>query len=109
DRIPNVFIRQGTVHLVATIDAVGAVARGLGSHDAFVLLSEGHDFSLRRRRAAIDSLRPSAATRNWQGRRTRWPMSWPLASAASLPQSPLHRRRTWLYAWWARIDAWIAG
>ena len=85
-------------------------------------------------------------------------MSWPLASAASLPQSPLHpeadvvfvahtlfevvgtvtrawRRipleapvwvcfwrvpaaevpcdraevARWLYAWWARIDAWIAG
>ena len=33
------------------------MARGLGSHDALVLFPEGHDFSLRRRRAAIDSLR----------------------------------------------------
>ena len=57
NRIPNVFIRQGAVHREASIDAIGAVARGLGSHDAFVLFPEGHDFSLRRRMTAIDNLR----------------------------------------------------
>ena len=157
NRIPNVFIRQGAVHRDATIDAIGAVARGLGSHDAFVLFPEGHDFSLPRRKAAIDNLRqrgheelagkadqmanvmapriggvtaaiaaaPEAdvvfvahtlfevvgtVTHAWR----RIPLEAPVwvcfwrVPAADVPHDRAEVGR-WLYAWWAHIDAWIAG
>jgi hypothetical protein len=157
NRLPNAFIRRGAVHREATIDAIGAVARGMGSHDAFVLFPEGHDFSLRRRAQAIDRLRqrgheelagkaeqmahvlapriggvtaaiaaaPEAdvvfmahtlvevvgsAAHAWRHiplETPVWVCFWRVP-AAEVPHDGADVA-TWLYAWWARIDAWIAG
>lgn len=156
NRIPNAFIRKGAVHREATIDAIGAIARGLGPHDAFVLFPEGHDFSARRRTRAIDALRgrghEELAGKAEQMANVLAPrIGGVTAAIAAAPEvdvvfvghtlfevvGPLNHAwshiplespvwicywrvpaaevpcdgaevATWLYAWWARIDAWIA-
>ena len=56
NRLPNRFIRHGAAGRDAQLDAIGALASGLGPRDAFVLFPEGHDFKPALRERAIDHL-----------------------------------------------------
>jgi hypothetical protein len=57
NRLPNRFIRHGASAREAQIEAIGALASGLGDRDAFVLFPEGHDFKPQLRERAIAHLR----------------------------------------------------
>jgi hypothetical protein len=57
NRLPNRFIRHGASGREAQIEAIGALASGLGDRDAFVLFPEGHDFKPQLRERAIAHLR----------------------------------------------------
>jgi len=56
NRLPNRFIRHGAAGRDAQLEAIGALARGLGDRDAFVLFPEGHDFKPDLRERAIAHL-----------------------------------------------------
>ena len=56
NRLPNRFIRHGASGREAQIEAIGALASGLGDRDAFVLFPEGHDFKPQLRERAIAHL-----------------------------------------------------
>jgi hypothetical protein len=57
NRLPNRFIRHSASGREAQIEAIGALASGLGDRDAFVLFPEGHDFKPQLRERAIAHLR----------------------------------------------------
>jgi hypothetical protein len=57
NRLPNRFIRHGAKGRDTQIEAIGALATGLGGRDASVLFPEGHDFRPDLRVRAIDHLR----------------------------------------------------
>jgi hypothetical protein len=57
NRLPNRFIRHGAAGREAQVEAIGALASGLGDRDAFVLFPEGHDFKPQLRLRAIAHLR----------------------------------------------------
>jgi hypothetical protein len=56
NRLPNRFIRHDASAREAQIEAIGALASGLGDRDAFVLFPEGHDFKPQLRERAIAHL-----------------------------------------------------
>lgn len=57
NRVPNRFIRHDPARRDLYVDAIAALADGLGDEDAFVLFPEGKDFTPRVRLRAIDYLR----------------------------------------------------
>jgi 1-acyl-sn-glycerol-3-phosphate acyltransferase len=54
NRLPSAFLTTGRTDLA---EQVGELARGLGHEDALLIFPEGGNFTARRRRRAIDSLR----------------------------------------------------
>lgn len=57
NRIPNRFIKHDPARRDLYLQAIGALASGLGDQDAFVLFPEGKDFTPRVRVRAIEYLR----------------------------------------------------
>ncbi|MGH2732946.1 MAG: hypothetical protein ACRDJG_08430 [Actinomycetota bacterium] len=57
NRLPNRFIRHDPSRREHYVQAIGELAAGIGTRDAFVLFPEGHDFTHRLRRRAIAHLR----------------------------------------------------
>jgi hypothetical protein len=56
-RLPSLFIEHDPEKSDHSVEAIGALARGLGETDALVLYPEGHDFTERLRMRVIASLR----------------------------------------------------
>jgi len=61
-RLPNRFIDHRPSRSAQHVEAIAALATGLGDHDAFVLFPEGHDFTPRLRLDAIAHLRDEGYT-----------------------------------------------
>jgi hypothetical protein len=57
NRLPNRFIRHDPARREHHVRAIGELAAGVGSRDAFILFPEGHDFTHHLRRRAIAHLR----------------------------------------------------
>lgn len=56
-RLPNHFVRRGGAHTAAELEAIGALARGVGPMEGILLYPEGTRYSPRKQRVAIEHIR----------------------------------------------------